>query len=130
MEEETTTTLRLCFNQPNLVGPRRIPEDLRQPQARLASHNHGAERLQRKAVINGSSNNSKTHSISLLLSMVSHNLEPILLQMANLGHRHRIQDFYLGRLYIFITGLKLNQLISFRFVYTSLIPYVLFLVQT
>ena len=70
-----------------------------QPQALLVvSHSHGAEQLQRKAVISGSSLKVLL-STNPHLSMVSLNLDQILLQMVNLGRLLQIQevDFYLGK---------------------------------
>ena len=71
---------------------------LQPPALLVVSHSHGVEQLQRKAVISGSSLKALL-STNPHLSMVSLNLDQILLQMVNLERRHRIQgvDFYLGK---------------------------------
>ena len=100
MLEETITIRHHCSKPPNLVAHMHL-----QLQAQpVVSHSHGVEQLQRKAVISGSSHKIP-HSTNPLLSTVSLNSDQILLQMVNLGRRHRIQDFYLGK----YTKLWLNQ---------------------
>ena len=97
MLEETITIRHHCSKPPNLVAHMHL-----QLQAQpIVSHSHGVEQLQRKAVISGSSLKVLL-STNPHLSMVSLNLDPILLQMVNLGRLLQIQevDFYLGKFVI------------------------------